>query len=517
MFLSNKHQRGKQETNELRSQIKQQLNNLKQENKTDSSSEMNDFNENIIMDEFGNLIDERGNIIQQPKKSTPTTKINQKRLQEEKRKSLKIEKPPNVKKQEYYDPSLYIPKAEPKKRKRAFVFHEKGEFIEKAKLMRELEEEEHKKALEKQEQEKLKKEQEKLEKEKEKERQLQEERELSELHLMLGCRKLEDFVVPDVYWWDSKILATKSSTNISPNSEIVNPYERDFDNNENVFKIREKLVLHNFIEHPIQVEPLKKKSEGKPIPLMLTKKEQKKLTTKIRIQKEKEKQRKINLGLLPAPAPKANLKNYMRALLANGEDPTELEMRIKKEIDERVKAHEERMASQKLTKEQKIEKKLRKINEDAEVELLASVYAIPNISHPQTRFKINTAKEKGITGAVFIAMNKPSNGRLLLIAEGGRKALKKYDDTILRRIDFSKDEKEEQGEGNNESEDFSQSGPQAKLLWKGAILKRNFTYFKFQQFEDEDSVKKYLQDNECGHYYDIFINDANLPNELPLI
>ena len=90
----------------------------------------------VIMDEFGNLVDENGKIIQS-RKTVITTKFNQKRKQK-KENTLKIEKPPNIKKQDFFDPTLNAPKADRKKRGRGLAFHEKGEFIEKGKMMREL-------------------------------------------------------------------------------------------------------------------------------------------------------------------------------------------------------------------------------------------------------------------------------------------------------------------------------------------------------------------------------------------
>ncbi|KAF0982897.1 hypothetical protein FDP41_010876 [Naegleria fowleri] len=460
----------------------------------------------VIMDEFGNLVDETGKIIQS-RKTVVTTKINQRRQKEKKENALKIEKPPSIKKQEIYDPSLGLPTADRKKRKRGLQFHEKGEFIEKAKLMRELEEEERQKALLKQQLEAEKREQERIQKEQERERLIQEEKEIGELHLMLGCRRVEDYesTIPDAFWWDKRILKSFKKGDDSRVDPNIDPYERDYDTETSSFKIKEKMVKHNFVEHPVLVEPLKKKVEVGPLPLMLTKKEQKKMRTQQRIQREKEKQRKIKLGLIPPPPPKANMGNYMKALLASGEDPTELEMRIKREIAERIKSHEERMEAQKLTKEEKREKKIRKINEDAESELLVALYSIPNLAHPQTRFKVNTAKEKGVTGAVLSCANQTNNKtRILLIAEGGKKSLKAYDHVLLNRIDWTKKENPEEESNIDRAEPDT-----AKLLWKGTILKRNFQYFKFQQFEDEESIKNYLKDHGCSHYFDIFQNDMN--------
>ena len=491
-----------QSKQEMDNRIKQQMEELKQQPSEEVEAEPTYTS--IIMDEFGNLVDETGKIIQKPKKAVITTKINQKRIKEQKENALKIERPPNIKKSEFFDSTLSVPRAEPKKRKRGLLFHEKGEFIEKAKMMRELEEEERKKALERQLMEQQKKEQELIQKEMERQRLIQEEKEIGELHWMLGCWKIEDFDLPSVYWWDKKILKScKKNEDLTD----IDPYLRDYNEETGAHEIKEKMVVHNFVEHPIKTEPLKKKQELGPLPLMLTKKEQKKMKKQQKIQKEKETQRKIRLGLIPPPPPKANMKNYMTALMASGEDPTEIEMRIKKEIEDRIKAHEERNATQKLTKEQKREKKLRKIQEDAESDLLVALYLIPNLSHPQTRFKVGTAREKGITGGVFSCKNTEKDNKILLIAEGGKKALKKYDDVILNRIEWSKKEGEEDAE--------TDESVISKLLWKGSLLKRNFTYFKFQQFEDDDTLKNYLKDQGCSHYYDIFHND--LSNNTPLL
>ncbi|EFC39814.1 U4/U6-associated splicing factor HPRP3 [Naegleria gruberi] len=503
MFL-NRKQSSSSSTQQQRAEHQQQQENDGRDGAEQKEEEV-DYG-SLIMDEFGNLVDANGKIIQS-KRTVSSAKINQNRKQK-KENILKIEKPPNIKKLDFYDSTLSVPKAERKKRNRGLAFHEQGEFIEKAKMMRELEEEERQRALLKEQLEKERKEQEKIEKEKERLRLIQEELEIGELHMMLGCRRIEDFesTIPDAFWWDKKILKSckKADENVNNHVDI---YQRDFDAENEVYSIKEKLVKHDFVEHPIIVDPLKKKVDAGPLPLMLTKKEQKKMRTQQRIQREKENQRKIALGLTPPPPPKANMGNYMKALLASGQDATELEMKIKKEIEERMQAHEERNNNEKLTKEQRKEKKIRKITEDAESELITILYSIPNIAHPQTRFKINTAKEKGITGAVLSYPSQTRDkDRILLIAEGGKKFLKKYDDVILNKIDWSK---VEGVQSENTIPTQSDNQPSARMLWKGTVLKRNFQYFKFQKFEDEESIKNYLNDHGCIHYFDVFANDKN--------
>jgi len=80
------------------------------------------------------------------------------------------------------------------------------------------------------------------------------------------------------------------------------------------------------------------------------------------MEKQKEMQDKIKLGLMKPPPPKIKISNLMRVLGPEAvADPSRIEKEVKKNIQERLKSHLMRNKANKLTKEQKTEKWLRKL------------------------------------------------------------------------------------------------------------------------------------------------------------
>lgn len=63
-------------------------------------------------------------------------------------------------------------------------------------------------------------------------------------------------------------------------------------------------LLNQLVDHPVPVLGPNKPVEVGPLPLMLTKRERKKIRTQGRIAREKEKQEQIKLGLVEPPKPK---------------------------------------------------------------------------------------------------------------------------------------------------------------------------------------------------------------------
>ena len=83
----------------------------------------------------------------------------------------------------------------------------------------------------------------------------------------------------------------------------------------------------------------------------------------------------FRLGLEKAPEPKVKLSNLMRVLGSDAvQDPTKMEAHVRKQMADRQRKHEAANASRKLTKEQKTEKKIRKIKEDTSLVVHVAVY-----------------------------------------------------------------------------------------------------------------------------------------------
>lgn len=95
----------------------------------------------------------------------------------------------------------------------------------------------------------------------------------------------------------------------------------------------------------------------------------KKLRSQRRQQREKEKQELIRQGLLEPPKPKVKISNMMRVLAEEAAaDPTAIEKEVRKAMEERQQAHEDRNLARKLTPAERKDKKLKKLFDDDEVE-----------------------------------------------------------------------------------------------------------------------------------------------------
>lgn len=97
------------------------------------------------------------------------------------------------------------------------------------------------------------------------------------------------------------------------------------------------------IELPVPVAPINQDNGPTAVPLMLTKKERKRLRRQTRAERLKEQQDKVALRLIPPPAPKVKLKNMM---LVRGNDavmdPTQVEAQVRAEMEKRQRNHEMR-------------------------------------------------------------------------------------------------------------------------------------------------------------------------------
>jgi hypothetical protein len=80
---------------------------------------------------------------------------------------------------------------------------------------------------------------------------------------------------------------------------------------ENCLHLINELTITHLVEHPIQMKPPTDPMKPIPLPLFLTKLEQKKLRRQNRREAWKEEQEKIRLGLVPAPEPKVCHQEFL--------------------------------------------------------------------------------------------------------------------------------------------------------------------------------------------------------------
>ncbi|MCO5602156.1 hypothetical protein L7F22_056284 [Adiantum nelumboides] len=295
--------------------------------------------------------------------------------------------------------------------------------------------------------------------------------------------KLKD-LIPDVEWWDAVIL---------PSGKYPDSLEGELN-----VKM-EKLTI--YVEHPVPIEPPAEAAPPPPQPLKLTKKERKKMRTQRRLAKEKEKQDLIRQGLMEPPKPKVKMSNLMKVLAAEAtQDPTKLEMEVRSAAAEREQAHIDRNLARKLTPAERRKKKERKLFDDPNtLETIVSVYKVNDLSHPQTRFKVDVnANENRLTGCIVIC-----DTMTVVIVEGGSKAIKRYGKLMLQRIKWAAAVKESD---ETVGEMASQQVNKCVLVWQGSVAKPNFEKFTVQQFRTEAAARKFLSDAKVGHYWDLASN-----------
>ncbi|XAR72069.1 hypothetical protein NMG60_11018569, partial [Bertholletia excelsa] len=297
--------------------------------------------------------------------------------------------------------------------------------------------------------------------------------------------------IPEIEWWDQPFLYSVSYADITDN-EIA----------EDKLKM-EKITI--YVEHPRPIEPPAEPAPPPPQPLKLTKKEQKKLRTQRRLAREKDRQEMIRQGLLEPPKPKVKMSNLMKVLGSEAtQDPTRLEMEIRSAAAEREQAHIDRNIARKLTPDERREKKERKLFDDLNnVETIVSVYKINDLSHPQTRFKVDVnAQENRLTGCAVIA-----DGISVVVVEGGNKAIKRYGKLMLRRIDWASAVKNEE-EGEEDGDDEDKPVNKCLLVWQGSVAKATFNRFSVHECRTEAAARKVFSDAGVPHYWDLAVNFA---------
>ncbi|ETN04700.1 hypothetical protein PPTG_14507 [Phytophthora nicotianae INRA-310] len=314
---------------------------------------------------------------------------------------------------------------------------------------------------------------------------------------------------PDVEWWDVEYLP-KDKRAIVDKFGFIKAKARKEDPDVTVSYADMKLKYcgtAHVCEHPARLN-LITRQDNKPVavPLMLTAAERKKIRRQNRADREKEKQDKIALGLLPPPEPKVKLSNMMRVLSEQAvADPSAIERKVRDQIAQREKNHEMRNLARKLTPEERREKKLRKIKEDAAGDIHVALFKVPDLSNPQHRFKVDVnAQQYHLTGGVLICKDSNIN---MVVVEGGKKAIKQYTKLMMRRIDWNGAREAEQ-ESDSEDEDAAKRGNGCLLVWQGVVARKAFNNFRFQECRTSATARKVMEAKNVVHYWDLVEKSA---------
>ncbi|XP_068701394.1 U4/U6 small nuclear ribonucleoprotein Prp3-like [Montipora foliosa] len=421
----------------------------------------------LILDQSGRTVDSTGRAVQLASRM-PTLKAN---IRAKKAEQFKIEKPTeDLNESKYFDPRVGIKSAQ--RNKRGFKFHERGKFQQIAQRIR------------------AKTQLDKLQKEIAAVAKKTGISSATKLALITPKEAQEDFI-PDIEWWDGNILPAGNYINL-PNEGIDATV----------------VGVTALVEHPVQKHPAAEPKEAPSVPIMLTKKERKKIRTQRRREIEKEKQEKIRLGLEPPPPPKVKISNLMRVLGNEAvQDPTKVEAHVRAQMAQRQKAHEAANAARKLTPEARREKTIRKLKEDTSLGVHVAVFRVTELKNPQRKYKVDiNAQQLFLTGCAVLY--KDVN---LVIVEGGPKAVKKFKRLMLHRIKWQ-DEKESDDDDDEGQQSTGRKTQPCVLVWEGTNKERNFSDWKFKLCPMQTTAREHLKKYGVEHYWDLALSESLLQN-----
>ncbi|KAH9468896.1 hypothetical protein MJO29_005304 [Puccinia striiformis f. sp. tritici] len=305
---------------------------------------------------------------------------------------------------------------------------------------------------------------------------------------------------PDCEWWDEDYLPNRTYKDLDDGTatKYINSTESP---------------ITIYVQHPIQLPAPGDKEAVALKPLKLTKKEQKKMRRQRRMAELQDKQDRQRMGLLPPDPPKVKLSNMMKVLTSDAvADPTKIEARVRREMLQRKKTHEQANEKRKLTDDQRKEKLDKKRESDEIRGILTTVFKIKYLTNPAHRFKVRkNAEQQGITGVLIF------NPRFaLVVAEGGSKAIRAYKHLMLERIDWTAETRsrtpEEEKRGGELQPSSSTAGdgataggdegeavePQSladntcELIWEGDGRERVFNSFRPKNCPSDAIAREFL-------------------------
>ncbi|KAN0018410.1 hypothetical protein ACTFIU_011026 [Dictyostelium citrinum] len=370
--------------------------------------------------------------------------------------------------------------------------------------------------------------------------------ELNSLNSKKNTESMETIIsiseVPSIEWWDNDILKDEIQNNLNNTENNNNDIKENqinqlnkiilncnyLDNNNNSNEELKNQIINSqywgYIEHPVKIRTKIQSKDTTPPPIrpdfLLLTKEKKRMRKQRRAEELRERQERIMNGMEAPPENKVKLSNLMRVIGTQAVlDPTKALMEVTKKIEERIAAHDKRNQENKLTPEQRKEKKRDKILIDAKQELYCSLYKIVDLSHPLYRSIIGrNSKENLATGCIVF---HPSCN--LVAFEGGLRVQKKFKKLLLNRIDWDNpppikqndpEQQQQQQPSNNKHQNNSDLYPKppegtpnsCHLVWSGPIHEAHFKAFDFEISPLESQARKYLQEHNVPHYWDMVKN-----------
>ncbi|TFY80658.1 hypothetical protein EWM64_g3352 [Hericium alpestre] len=311
---------------------------------------------------------------------------------------------------------------------------------------------------------------------------------------------------PEVEWWDVSLLPNKQYDDVQKLGVSKLNIRTDGS------------PITIYIQHPIPIPAPSDKNDLEAKPLMLTKKEQKKMRKQRRQAELQDKRDRIRMGLIPPDAPKVRLANLMKVLTSDAvQDPTRVEARVRREVTMRKHTHEKMNAERKLTDEQRREKIETKKSEEEKKGLFGAVFKIKTLSDPAQRFKVRkNAEQMNLSGVVIF-----NPGFSMVYVEGASKFIRNYKRLMLHRIAWTEaarargEEEVEIEEGDEEGIEkakgkakvteetgpvVSLEGNRCDLVWEGPIRDRAFTNFRPKSCPTDSAAREVLGTKLTGFW-----------------
>jgi U4/U6 small nuclear ribonucleoprotein PRP3 len=292
--------------------------------------------------------------------------------------------------------------------------------------------------------------------------------------------------VPEVEWWDACVVDDPQS-------------------------------VSHLVEHPVPLQGLKASSKSN-VPLVkayLTEKEREKLRRLKKKEKEQDIQDKIRMGLLKPPPPRIKLKNLMRIV---GEEavagPSAIEQAARAQAEERVREHEQRNLDRKLTPEQRRAKNITKWTKPIDYSniLKTSVYAVFTEISGKARFKICINADQLHLSGIFVD-SKSNEQPSLVVVEGSRKGVKRFDRLMLHRINWTsnnndeemkEEEEDDDGDSQDDTETLKQSGKCVRIFHGSEAKPESKKYIpKWTYVEMKDDYTSIVQQKGYMHYWEM--------------
>lgn len=431
----------------------------------------------LILDEFGRELDEEGNVVPMRAQTVSTLKVNINREKESRLKKVLGLNQEDGETKSWHDNSLKAVTRYERPKRKTFRFIDEGALVKQEQNMVKRAQE---KALGAAEKNKGKKEEEKKKPEP-----------VEEENKDIGVKKIEPKMlrrepIPDVEWWDI-------------------PFLREVDGQKRAYTEVNVEKITPYIEHPVAIKITAEK-EATEAPMMhLTPKERKKLRRLKRQERTQEIRDKIKMGILLPPPPKVKMSNLMRVLGDEAiADPSTVERKVRNQVEQRRKEHEQRNESRKLPAEERKQKKKQRWMAENEPTTQVLVFKIKDLENKRHLFKIDmNAQQFHLTGCCITCKGVAN----IVIVEGGPRAVKRYRKLMMRRIKWTEDQTKDDDDGDDSDDEDNVTAPKLNdhcvLIWEGVVKQRNFKNWKVTHARSEQEARKTLADRGSEHYWEM--------------